>query len=218
MLCGGALAAARLEGLAAAPLAGALLTAGAVALVQAALMVYSSRRGKLRFRDRLLDALGLVGHERVLDVGCGHGLLLIGAAKRLTQGRAEGIDLWSQKDQARNTSLATLANARIEGVEDRVMVHDGDMRQLPFRDGTFDAVVAHFAIHNVRARDGRRLAIREIVRVLKPSGRVAIGDLQHTEQYADDLDGLGMLDVEVSPPSFAVFPPARMVRARKPAD
>jgi hypothetical protein len=48
---------------------------GTVAVAQAGLMVRSSRTGKLRERDRLLDALPWRGDERVLDVGCGRGLL-----------------------------------------------------------------------------------------------------------------------------------------------
>ena len=44
------------------------------------LMILSSRFGKLRARDRLLDVLAFRGNETVLDVGCGHGLMLIGAA------------------------------------------------------------------------------------------------------------------------------------------
>jgi cyclopropane fatty-acyl-phospholipid synthase-like methyltransferase len=65
-------------------------------------MIWSSRYGKLRARDRLLDGLGLTGQEHLLDVGCGRGLLLIGAARRLPNGRAVGVDLWSQVDLADN--------------------------------------------------------------------------------------------------------------------
>jgi hypothetical protein len=54
----------------------------ALAVAQAGLMVRSSRAGKLTERDRLLDELPWRGDERVLDVGCGRGLLLIGAAGR----------------------------------------------------------------------------------------------------------------------------------------
>src|SRR5579875_1825077 len=72
---------------------------GLIFLATSGLMVYSSRIGKMKMRDILLDALQLKGNETILDVGCGRGLLLIGAAKRLPQGRAVGVDLWSQIDQ-----------------------------------------------------------------------------------------------------------------------
>jgi len=183
-------------------------------LILASLMFASSRFGKLRARDRLLERLKLRGDEAVLDVGCGHGLLLIAAAKMLPRGRAVGIDLWSM-DQSDNSREATLRNAALEGVAQRVSVHDGDMRKLPFADGSFDATVAHFAIHNVRSREGRREAIREIVRTLNQGGQVAISDIFSLNLYADELRKSDMSDVEISGLSFWTFPPARTVTARK---
>src|ERR1051325_1431404 len=96
---------------------------GFVFFVEGLLMILSSGFGKLKARDRLLDNLALKGNETVLDVGCGRGLLLIGAAKRLPSGKAMGLDLWNQQDLADNRSMATIENARIEGVENRVEVH-----------------------------------------------------------------------------------------------
>ena len=188
---------------------------GVSCLIAATLGFASSRFGKLRARDRILARLKLRGDETVLDVGCGHGLLLIAAAKMLPRGRAVGIDLWSQWQQADNSREATLRNAALEGVEDRVSVHDGDMRKLPFGDRSFDAALAHFAIHNVTSRAGRRAAIREIVRTLKQGGQVAISDLQGARLYADELRKSDMIDVEISSLSFWTFPPARTVTARK---
>src|SRR5690242_20391824 len=54
---------------------------GICCLILASLMFASSRFGKLHARDRILARLKLHGDEAVLDVGCGHGLLLIAAAK-----------------------------------------------------------------------------------------------------------------------------------------
>ena len=67
---------------------------GFCCLIVATLMFASSRFGKLHARDRILSRLKLSGDEAVLDVGCGHGLLLIAAAKLVPRGRAVGIDLW----------------------------------------------------------------------------------------------------------------------------
>ncbi len=195
----------------------AALNTGLGCLIGGALMLMSSYYGKMRVRDRLLKQLHLTGNETVLDVGCGHGLLLIGAAKRLPRGRAVGIDLWSQVDQARNSRDATLRNAETEGVADRVEVRDGDMQELPFEDSSFDAVVASLAIHNIPNREGRRKAIREIVRVLKPGGQVALMDIKSVGLYAEELRRAGMKDVRISiPPSFWTWPPSRTVTAKKP--
>lgn len=191
-----------------------LLVGGSFAALSG-LMLRSSRVGKVRLRDRLLDGLHLTGDETVLDVGCGHGLLLIGAAKRLPRGRALGIDLWSQIDQAYNSKAATLANAAAEGVAERVEVLDGDMRTLPLADGSVDAVVASLAIHNIREREGRSLAILEIVRILKPGGQVALLDIRKTGEYARDLQAAGMQAVQVSRRSFQMYLGVRIVTARK---
>src|ERR1051326_2949595 len=180
------------------------------------LMLRCSRVGKLHMRDRLLDTLHLAGNEQVLDVGCGRGLLLIGAAKRLPQGRAVGIDLWSQKDQASNSKVATLANAAAEGVAERVQVEDGDMRSLPLPDASFEVVVSSLAIHNIPNGDGRRTAINEIVRVLKPGGNVALLDFTKTGEYAEDLQTAAMQNIQRSKRSLGMWPPVRIVTAVKP--
>jgi len=193
----------------------AMFYTGIVFFLESFLMMASSYYGKFRARDALLDSLHLGGDETVLDVGCGHGLLLIGAAKRLPRGRSIGIDLWSQVDQGNNSREATMQNARLEGVADRVEVRDGDMRKLPFTDASVDTVVANLAIHNISSREGRRQTISEIVRVLKPSGQVALIDFKHVGQYAEDLRGCGVLDARASRPSFWIFPPVRVARGRK---
>jgi arsenite methyltransferase len=188
---------------------------GIVFFLESFLLMGSSYYGKFRARDKLIDSLQLRGDETVLDVGCGHGLLLIAAAKRLPRGRSIGIDLWSQVDQGNNSREATLENANLEGVADRVEVCDGDMRKLPFPDASVDAVVANLAIHNISDREGRREAISEIVRVLKPGGQIALMDFKHVGQYAEDLKKNGIADARVSGPIFWIFPPVRIARGHK---
>src|SRR5262245_44889877 len=81
---------------------------------------YTSRRGKFVVWATLLDQLHLRGHERILDLGCGRGAILLMAAQHLTTGRAVGVDLWRTGDQSGNSAPATLRNAAAEGVADRV--------------------------------------------------------------------------------------------------
>jgi SAM-dependent methyltransferase len=153
------------------------LSIGCGLLLASVTMLWSSCFGKFRARDSLLNVVPWRGDEQVLDVGCGHGLLLIGAAKRLTTGRATGIDIWQNVDQANNSAAATLRNAELEGV--RVDVRDGDARQIPFDDATFDMVVSSLALHNIYNKTEREHALGEIARVLKPGGHVAIFDIRH---------------------------------------
>ncbi len=147
-------------------------------------MIWSSKVGKIRERETLLDLVAWTGQETVLDVGCGRGLMLVGAARRLRSGKATGIDIWQAVDLSGNRPEAALANARAEGVADRVEVRTADMREIPFPDGAFDVVVSCAAIHNLYAAADRAKAIGEIARVLKAGGSAVIDDIRHGGEYA----------------------------------
>jgi ubiquinone/menaquinone biosynthesis C-methylase UbiE len=151
----------------------------------------------------------------VLDIGCGHGLMLIGAAKRLRDGKATGIDLWQKQDQAGNSREATLLNVRLENVADRVELVDGDARKLPFMDNAFDVVVSSWALHNIYNRTEREGAVREAARVLKPGGRILLIDIRHTGQYAKVLRQSNLSEVRRSGPNFLFLTPSFTVTARK---
>jgi SAM-dependent methyltransferase len=187
----------------------------ALLLFYAAVMLRSSLVGKRRVCDRLVAAIALSGDERVLDAGCGRGLALIGCAKKLTIGKAVGIDLWAAKDQSNNNPEATLANAAAEGVADRVEVETGDITRLPFPDASFDAIISMIVIHNIPSQQARDEALRELVRVLKPGGRMIIFDLMHASRYAEVLQQAGMR-VQYLSRDFLWLVPCRSILARKP--
>src|SRR5215211_676591 len=110
---------------------------------------HTTLRGKFLVWADLLDGLKLRGDERILDMGCGRGAVLLMAAQRLTTGRAMGVDLWRGFDQSGNSADATRRNAVAEGVAQRIELHSGDMRALPFEDNSFDLIVSSLAIHNI---------------------------------------------------------------------
>ena len=62
-----------------------------------------------------------------------------------------------------------MTNARIAGVADRAEARTGDMRDMPFKDGEFDAVVSADAIDHLR-QDGIVKSLAEVARVLNPRG------------------------------------------------
>ena len=160
----------------------------------AASYLYTTWRGKFVVWAGLLDQLNLRGDERVLDLGCGRGAVLLMAAQRLTTGRAVGVDLWRSVDQSGNAAEATRRNAVAEGVADRVELHTADMTALPFADESFDVVVSSLAIHNISGAAGREKALREAVRVLRPGGRLVIADVFWASlQYPAQLAGLGII-------------------------
>jgi arsenite methyltransferase len=157
--------------------------------------LYTTLQGKFVWWADLFDDARLKGNEYAVDLGCGRGAVMISLAKRLTTGRVSGIDLWRSQDQSGNDIEATKHNARSCGVEDRVELNTGNITTLPYYDEQFDLVVSSLAIHNLKAREDRRKAITEAVRVLEPGGKIIIADISHTEEYADWLNEAGMESV-----------------------
>jgi ubiquinone/menaquinone biosynthesis C-methylase UbiE len=110
-------------------------------------------------------------------------------------------------------------------VAERVEVKDGDARRLPFADGSFDVIVTPEALHNIYNAAERDTAVREIARVLRPGGRLFLGDVRHTGRYIQVLRESGLEDLRRSAESvpslligaisFGFAYPAH-VTARKP--
>jgi arsenite methyltransferase len=164
-------------------------------LLSAASYLYTTRIGKFRVWARLLGELPLRGDETILDIGSGRGAVQLMAAKRVPDGEVIGIDLWKSADQSGNTRETAIRNAEREGVAARVAFETGDMRDLPFPDNHFDAVLSSLAIHNITDEAGRARAITEAYRVLKPGGHLLIADIRASREYRDRLRALGAANV-----------------------
>jgi arsenite methyltransferase len=175
---------------------GVMIWIGLAFFVIGCLLLLGKKAGKLILRERILNSISWRGDEQVLDVGCGRGLLLVGAAKRLQAGHAVGLD--------------------IEGVAERIELKDGDVRELPIPDASFDIIVSSLAIHTISDAAGRESAIREMARVLKPGGQLALADLRYTQQYEQILRSLGWEQMQCLSTSFMFGARTRVLRATKP--
>ena len=176
--------------------------------------------GKFRHRDFMLNLHPWRGDEKVLDVGCGRGLLLAGAAKRISAlsgtGHATGIDVWSNVDMGGNSAAATQRNLDLEGISDYCTLLSQPAQQMSFPDAAFDVVVSNLCIHNIYDRQTRRQALQQIVRVLKPGGVALISDYKLTEEYATEFRNAGLMVEKKRGSLVTTFPPLTVVIASKP--
>ena len=127
-----------------------------------------SSADEIAARAQYLDLLGLRPGQRVLDVGCGSGVVTRDMARRvLPGGRAVGVDL--------GVEFLTIARelAREAGLDAVTEFHEGSALALPSGAGEFDVAVAATVLVHVPGGDG---AIAEMVRVVRSGGRVGIFD------------------------------------------
>lgn len=193
-----------------------LVWTGSFLVLEGILMLVYSRWGKLLHRDRILALHVWRGDEQVLDVGTGRGLLLIGAAKRLTTGHATGIDIWNAADLSGNARERTEENISLEGAADRCSLANEDAQQMRFPDDSFDVIITNLCLHNIYDRMKRRRAVLEIARVLKPGGHAIISDYKKTGEYARELREIGFEVRRLMPNFLSTFPPLTIIIARKP--
>ena len=114
------------------------------------------------------------GSGRVLDAGAGSGRAGVGVLLARPKAIVTGLDIYSGYwgiDE--NTPERFMRNAQIAGVADRAEARTGDMRDMPFKDDEFDAVISSYAIDHLRG-EGLVKAISEMARVLKPGGEFLV--------------------------------------------
>ncbi|AXC12167.1 hypothetical protein ACPOL_2863 [Acidisarcina polymorpha] len=187
-------------------------------LLAAAWMLASSLWIKKKVMCSLLSQRDWRGDEIVLDIGCGRGLLAIEAARRVPLGRVYGVDIWQADDLSGNNPEAIRVNAAAAGVSDRVFVETEDARHLPYSDQTFDVVASMTAIHNIADAEGRRQAIAEAWRVVRPGGQILIFDIRHAKSYLQDLRTFGAIDTQHFGPIILWGPVGWRFSATKPVE
>ena len=188
---------------------------GLFLILEGLLYLFYVKYGKFRHRDLMLSLYQWRGDETVLDIGCGRGLLLAWAAKKLNSGHATGIDIWSKEDMAGNSEAATQRNLELEGVNSRCELVSVAAQEMPFPDASFNVALSNLCLHNIYDRRARLRAVQQIARVLKPGGVAILSDYKNTKEYAEELQRAGLTtEMHWGNPLYT-FPPLRIVVARK---
>jgi SAM-dependent methyltransferase len=193
-----------------------LLIACLLAFWVSAGLFRTSATKKVQAVDRMLNGLDLRGDERALDLGCGTGLLCAGLAVRLPRGEVTGVDAWVESQlepNGRAVAKRTLAAAGVKGVTLRT----GSIRELPVQDAGFDLVVSRDALAHLPSDAARAEAVAELVRALRPGGRVALLEPFVSRALVAHLRAAGLTDAARTGPWRSVMPRQRLVTATKPA-
>ena len=121
-----------------------------------------------KVHQHLVDHLEWDGEGTLLDIGCGAAALTIRCAKAFPKAKLVGMDYWGAEWNYAKEQCE--ANAKAEGVADRITFHKGDAAHLEDPDETFDATVSNFVFHEVRSAKDKRDVVREALRIVKKGG------------------------------------------------
>jgi demethylmenaquinone methyltransferase / 2-methoxy-6-polyprenyl-1,4-benzoquinol methylase len=167
-----------------------------------------------RWRRLTVAALGAAGTGQVLDLATGTADLAILIAEQSTAARVSGVDPSERMLEIGRTKVERL------GLSGRITLSVGEAEHLPFADASFDAATIAFGIRNV---PNRLAGLRELARVTRPGGRIAILELSeprkgllgplarfHVHTVVPWLGSLlsGAKEYRYLQRSIAAFPPA----------
>lgn len=125
-----------------------------------------------RWRRKTAKALALPDNARVLDLATGTADLAIRVGRDAPSAHVTGLDP-SQR-------MLEVGRSKVQaaGLASRIVLTQGDAQELPFEADSFDGVCIAFGIRNV---PDRPRALREMARVTRPGGRIAILELSEPE-------------------------------------
>ncbi len=138
-------------------------------------------------RESVLKAVQLGPRDTVLDVGTGTGFL------------AEAAATVARKVVALDFSRSMMDEARAKALGAKVEFKLGTAEEIPLDDNSVEVVIGNMILHHCPRPE---IAIREMVRVLKPQGRIALSDMQEHSfewlraEHADLWLGFDMREVE----------------------
>ncbi len=119
-------------------------------------------------KRRVLDRAAVANGERVLDIGCGTGTLALAVARVAPGATVTGLDA--------DASILARARRKAAAAGAEIAFDEGMSTTLPYEDGSFDLVLSTLFFHHL-PDDAKRQTAAEVVRVLRPGGRLVVGDL-----------------------------------------
>lgn len=194
-----------------------LVCFGVAAYFAYARHLFSPKGGNVQNQiwDTVISSLDWSGEGKALDIGCGNGALTIKLARKFPASQVTGIDYWGERwEYSKGTCEA---NAKAEGVNDRVVFQKASASKLPFEDGFFDAAVSNLCFHEVADTKDKRELIREALRVVKKGDKFAFQDLfllkqvyGNPEELVAAIKSWGITNVEFIETRNAPFIPAAL--------
>ncbi len=148
-----------------------------------AYVMFSQMGGKFQERiyNLIIQNLGVKGNRKILDIGCGNGVLAVKAAQQNGEAEVTGVDYWGS-DWEYSKGVCE-QNARIAEVSNRVHFQKGDAAALDLASGTFDGAISNLTFHEVRSVANKRDVLQEALRVVKPGGTFAFIDYFDEAKY-----------------------------------
>ncbi len=119
-------------------------------------------------KRRVLACAAIASGEQVLDVGCGTGTLAVAAARAAPGVSVTGLDA--------DASILARARKKAAAAGLEIAFDEGMSTALPYADASFDLVLSTLFFHHL-PDDAKRQTADELVRVLRPGGRLVVGDL-----------------------------------------
>jgi ubiquinone/menaquinone biosynthesis C-methylase UbiE len=150
---------------------------------------------EVELKQQLIAAAGLAPGQRILDLGCGTGTLMLMIKRAQSLARVTGLD--------GDAEVLAIAGAKADHARLDVSLTQAFASALPYPDGTFDRVLSSLVFHHLSSQ-AKRAALREVYRVLRPNGELHILDfgapstalgalvapiIRRLEQAADNIDG-----------------------------
>ena len=123
--------------------------------------------GEARFKRALVEQAAPQAGQRILDLGCGTGTLALMVKEAAAGAEVIGLDA--------DPEILALAREKAGAAGAEIQLDEGLSTDLPYKDGSLDAVVSTLFFHHLSGADKRRTA-SEIARVLRPGGELHVVD------------------------------------------